>query len=217
MKNKLFWTCIGFLITVIGCILLILNYNSKDFAKKRLIDSIYQVNSTNINQIKDYTYTELNSSIKSKIYPSINSLEEDTGLSILYPSDFKSYEALFIKHTNIAEIYLIPKGFTSTYNKNLDVQGVTHFLSDIKEPYAYIRVLTNSDSKSIQFENLMDSEFLTPIKLSSSKTIQLIKDYSEGSPVTRYILLFNHNNLVYKINNIPSIDDAKQISSSFSL
>lgn len=215
-NEKIFITMALLIMTIL--VLFYVKDKKDESAKKEKFNSVYytkpiQFNNSNIN----FEYSQLEGRIQSKIYNNLQSLEKQIDFKFLHSNYFSNdnFKVVYQKHSSYSEVYQIPKEVGESYGKNFDKIGISSFLNDITEPYVKITIVNVRDIKGIPTNYMGHYEVQAPFFLDNGKEIKLIKECNQLVDYERYIIVFNHNNVVYTVEYIPDIDSAKDIANSF--
>lgn len=215
------------IITVLSLIVLLMiiislsfnsNYKKTNDNKIEKFNSVYYTNPVKLNNENiNFEYSELEGRIQSKEYKDLESLENEINFKLLRSNYFSnnSFEVVYVKYRGISEIYQIPKLAGKEYKKNLDGINICGFLNYINEPYVKMTIIHNKDTKSVPTEYMGYYEIQEGFALSNGQEIKLIKETTLNAESTKYIIVFKHNEVVYTIEKIPTLEKAKEIADSF--
>ncbi|KMT21803.1 hypothetical protein [Clostridium cylindrosporum] len=223
LREKKTWIAMSLLIItvlLIMTILLLLHMKDKkdENYKKEKFNSVYYTKPVQFNNSDiDFEYSQFQGKTQSKKYNNLESLENQIGFKVLHSNYFSNdnFEVVYIKDVGFSEIYQVPKASLKSYGKDFDKIGISSFLNDITEPYVKMTIINNKDTKGIPTEYMGYYEIQDVFSLSNGKEVQLIKEYNRTGDYERYIIVFNHNNVVYTVEYIPDLDSARNIANSF--
>lgn len=147
----------------------------------------------------------------SKWCESQKELEEETGFTCLRSRFFsdENSKIVYVKDVGFSEVYRVPKDAvvkTSVYG----------FLEKIEtQPYLKMTVVTDAATEGVPEEYMGYYRTKEPFQTKSGLSVNLIEEYNDSAGGERYIIVFNHRNVVYTVENLESQEMAKQVADSF--
>lgn len=147
----------------------------------------------------------------SKWYESEKELEEETGFTSLRSRFFTddNSKIAYIKDAGFSEVYRVPK-------EAMAKTSVHAFLEKIEtRPYLKMTVVTAAGTEGVPEEHMGYYRIKEPFRTKIGLSVNLIEEHNDSAGGEKYIIVFDHGEVVYTVGNLESLAMAKRVANSF--